>query len=167
MANLIIPITDHNADGVCTVQYQIKWRLDSSPEWVAEDVQYESPIAINNLADNTDYVIEITRQCCDGSASTPVTISVTTTTLTAPTSFTATQDGADVDLDWDDYVGAANYEWQRADDANFTTGLTDPAVTAVSNATDTAVPVGTYWYRVRALIGDVYTEFATDSITVS
>lgn len=167
MANISIPITDHNADGVCTQQYLVKWRLDSSPEYIGSDTQYESPIVLNNLTDGATYVIEITRQCCDGSTSTTASVTFDTTALEAPEGFTATQDGADVDLDWDDYVGAANYEWQRADDINFTTGLTSPVVSAVSNATDTSVPVGTYWYRVRALIGDIYTDYATDSVTVS
>lgn len=167
MATLTIPITNHNEEGVCTQSYGLTYKFDGAAEILFSRIYYTSPIVLDNLAEDNSYEVTITRTCCDGSSSIPTVFVVSTVVLVAPTGFNAVQSGANVNLDWDDYTGATAYEWQRADDSGFTTNLTDIETVAVSNATDLAVPVGTYWYRVRAVKGGVASEWATDSVTVA
>lgn len=167
MATLTIPITDHNTEGVCTQQYSVSYKFDGASEILWTGVFYTSPIVLDNLGDDESYEVTVTRLCCNGSVSTPTVFVVSTVILVAPTGFTAVQAGANVNLDSDDYTGATAYEWQRADDVDFTVNLTDIASVAVSNATDLAVPASTYWYRWRAIKGGVASEWAIDSVTVS
>jgi hypothetical protein len=167
MATLTIPIPNHNEDGICTQFYTVSYKFDGATEVLFSGVFYTSPVVLNNLGDDESYEVTITRNCCNGSVSDPTVIVVSTVVLVAPASFTAVQSGANVDLNWDDYTGATAYEWQRADDSGFTTNLTDIETVVVSNATDLAVPVGTYWYRVRAIKGGVASEWETDSVTVA
>lgn len=166
MANIIIPITDHNADGVCTVQYDIRWQYSGTGVWLGSDTQFDSPIVLNNLSNNTAYDIEITRNCCDGSLSTPVTFTVDTTPLSAPTGLTPTQVGGDVELQWDDYPSATSYEIQRADDSGFTVNVQN-YTSGTSDYTDSTPPAMLLYYRVRAIVNGVASAWANTSITVT
>lgn len=158
-----IPIADH--DTACTAFYLVEYKLTGDPGYTFSQQYFDSPIVVNNLADTSSYDFRITRQCCNGATGTPTTFTVDTTPVAVPTSFNAVQDGADVDLTWDD-MSVDEYEWQRATDAAFTTGLTDIATVVPNMATDLAVAAGTYWYRVRSVLNGIVSDWATDSVTV-
>lgn len=166
MATITIPITDHNTEGVCTQFYTVRYKFDGASEWQFNGSFLTSPIVINNLATDTLYNFEVTRTCCDGSSSTPATFDVDTTEIVAPTSFNVVQDGVDVDGTWTN-MGVDDYEWQRATDSGFTTGLTAVFSTGGTNSfTDLAPGAGTFWYRVRSVVDGVAGLWATDSVTL-
>lgn len=79
----IIPILDHNTDGVCSLYYTVRYKLRANASWTTLNQQqpqlYGSPaqycFILDALVDNTDYDVEITRHCCEGVNSTPVTTS--------------------------------------------------------------------------------------------
>lgn len=166
MKSISIEITDH--DSVCTDYYQVEYKLATEAGYTLGANQFESPIQINQLEDDALYNIRITRFCCDGNFSTPLTFNVTTSELDAPENFAVVQDGADVDGTWDAVAGATNYVAQRADDAGFTTNLTDVYSGAANAFTDTGMSAGTYYYRVKAqATGQPDSDWATDSVIVT
>lgn len=78
----IIPITDHNAPGVCTSFYAIRLKQTSDMNFTQLSNQYgtlygspaEYCIILDNLDDGIEYTLEVTRYCCEGTNSAPVTI---------------------------------------------------------------------------------------------
>jgi len=74
-----IPITDHNTGGICTNYYMVRYKADSESSWkIMNPNIFTPPVVINGLSASTNYSVEITRYCCDGNQSNPVTITVTT-----------------------------------------------------------------------------------------
>ncbi len=75
---ITIPVTNHNADGICTIHYKVGYKLTS------EDLYTEMPpvlgdtIEIANLAADATYNIRIIRFCCDGLQSAPLLLEVNT-----------------------------------------------------------------------------------------
>lgn len=82
-----IPITDHNDGSTCTAKYSVRYRLTSGGGWTVLADQYGtlygSPAAwvveIDNLADDVEYEVGITRTCCAGTVSDEALITFTTT----------------------------------------------------------------------------------------
>jgi hypothetical protein len=74
-----IPIADHATDGICTNYYVVRYKPTSSPTWIVVSPNpVLSPITLTGLAPSTTYDLEVTRYCCDGIASTPLTSTFTT-----------------------------------------------------------------------------------------
>lgn len=62
-----IPITN---DGVgCVAYYEVAYRVTGAANYTVMEPQVDSPIVINNLADDTEYDYKITRVCCDNTRS--------------------------------------------------------------------------------------------------
>lgn len=165
-ATIVIPITDNNADGVCSLGYIVQYRFNGGTEWLYNDTFLTSPIVLENMAEGQEYEISVTRQCCDGSTATPSIFVVSAEGLPEPTGLTPSQLGADVQLNWDDYADADSYEIQRADDIGFTTNVHN-YTSPTSNYTDTASPAMLLYYRVRAIVNGVASAWANTSITVT
>lgn len=163
---ITIPITDHGTPGVCSVYYSVEYQLNGDTGWT-ETTTYEPPVVLNNLLDDAEYNIRITRQCCDGVRSTPLLLTVNTTILAAPAGFTATAGDVEVVLDWDDVTGAEAYVLERAEDAAFTVNLTEVYNDTTSGYTDTSVVNDTtYYYRVKATATyHADSEYSTDNAT--
>lgn len=158
-----IPISDHDSE--CTAFYLVEYKFTGDPGYTFSQQYFDSPIVVNNLADAASYDFRITRQCCNGATGTPTTFTVDTTPVPVPSLFSATQDGADVDLAWTD-MSVDEYELQRVTDVDFTTGLTELYTGATNSFTDLAVPAGSYWYRVRSILNGVASEWIVDSLVV-
>jgi hypothetical protein len=88
MARRIIqPITDHNDGTTCTLYYGVRFKLSSDSAWTDLGNVYAeetgSPpywaIIIDNLEDDVNYDIEITRYCCEGTVSAVATDTILTT----------------------------------------------------------------------------------------
>jgi len=77
--NVSIPITDHNDGDSCTTQYNLRLRLTSTDAWQALAPQYDSPIVLDNLNDDVEYQLGVTRVCCDANPSAETFITFTTT----------------------------------------------------------------------------------------
>lgn len=87
---LKIPITDHGTS--CSNGYYVRYKPSASMNWISlqglQQVQGEiispSPLTIeyslyiSPLSDSTQYDIEVTRECCDGTAGIPTTDTYTT-----------------------------------------------------------------------------------------
>lgn len=145
-----IPITDHNATGVCTALYRVQYRKSGDAGWNSTE-HITQPIELTNLEDDTLYEVNITRQCCDGVESVALTMNIDTTILDVPQNFGATPADGQVGLDWDDVTGAEGYVLERATDSGFTTALTEVYTGSTSSYTDTELTNGTtYYYRVKA-----------------
>lgn len=160
---ITIPIEDHDSN--CTQYYLVEYKYEGDASFFYSQRHYDSPIVLVNMEDDTSYTVRITRYCCNGSAATPTEFTFTTTVVTPPTGFGATQDGADVDLEWDN-MSVDSYEVQRATNSGFTTGLTDVYAGSGITTTDVAPGAGTKYYRVRSVEGGVASEWATTNITV-
>lgn len=147
---ITIPITDHDAAGVCTAQYTVQYRKSGQTGWNTNTTLLQ-PIEITNLEDDTLYEVRVIRECCDGIVSAPLNMNVNTTILAAPTNFDGTPADSQVGLDWDEVTGATSYTLERAEDTGFTTALTEVYVGATSSYTDIELANGTtYYYRVKA-----------------
>lgn len=73
-----IPITDHADPGVCTSFYRVQYRPSGAPFFNETANQYTTPVLIENLDASTDYEYQVTRYCCGGLVSTPVSGTFTT-----------------------------------------------------------------------------------------
>lgn len=145
-----IPITDHENEGVCSINYTVAYKRSGDINWTSETF-FIPPFVFNNLEDDTAYDFRITRNCCDGLISAPLTLTINTTILTAPENFTATAGDQEVALSWDAVIVASTYTLERADDTLFTTNLTTVYIGANTNYADTGLNNGdTYYYRVKA-----------------
>lgn len=148
---ITIPITDH-ADN-CTAYYNVEYKLST-------DINYNSfkaftdRVVISNVLDTSVYNVRITRYCCNGSSSTPLVLSIDTTTdspvLDTPTGFGLTPGSVQIAANCDDVTDAENYVWEIATDPLFTAQY-QVFETAVSNKTITGLTSGTLYYvRVKA-----------------
>lgn len=71
---VFIDVTDHNADGVCSLYYTVRFKLTSESVWTT--LNYQQPVlsgsppvyylVIDNLSDDEEYNYEIIRHCCQG-----------------------------------------------------------------------------------------------------
>lgn len=80
MRVITIPITDDGT--VCNNGYIVQYKLASLPDSDFIRIVPDpiiSPIVIQNLEDDTEYTVRITRKCCDGSESDYTETDVTTT----------------------------------------------------------------------------------------
>lgn len=153
--NLSIPITDHNNGSTCTLSYSVRYRPSSSDNWTNVEPQYDSPLIISVLEDDTAYTVEVIRNCCNGLSSAPVTFEVTTTRLATPVDFIATPGNAEVELEWDIDPDAENYILDRATNSSFTSDLEEVfngfPLTNPANVLDTGLTNGVlYYYRLKA-----------------
>lgn len=161
---ITIPITD-TPD--CVAYYLVEYKLAGSDGYEFSQQYFDTPIVLDNLLDNTEYEIRITRYCCNGVSATPVDITVNTAVIPAPASITLNQVGANVDSSWPAVSGATVYQLQRATDAGFTTDLTDLYEGGLLAYTDVSPGGGTFWYRVRASNGGYYwSAYVSDDITL-
>jgi hypothetical protein len=76
---ITIPITDHETEGVCSIYYRTEYKLTTEGGYHLLPDVYTPPVVINNLVDDTEYDVRITRFCCDGSQSVPLELTVNTT----------------------------------------------------------------------------------------
>lgn len=83
--NVTIPIPE---DGNCVDYYTILYRIVGNVNWVTSpDNPYltNSPV-LRNLQDDTQYEVQIVRNCCGGLQSEPFTFEIDTTSITSPAS---------------------------------------------------------------------------------
>ena len=166
MVNVSIEIADHDTE--CTSYYQVEYKLPSDPNYTPGANQFDSPIVITNLQSDTVYEFKITRFCCNGQYSTPLTFTRSTSPLDTPTGFTATPGDTQITLTWDDMADATNYIIDRADDSGFTTGLTEVYNGAhVASHNDTGLTNGQqYYYRIKSQAsGYADSDYAYDDAT--
>lgn len=73
---ITIPVTNHEAEGVCTTYYRVQYKLNTEPGYAEMPPVYGDSIEIPNLAADATYNIRIVRRCCDGleSAATELTV---------------------------------------------------------------------------------------------
>lgn len=160
-----IPFTD-TPD--CQAYILVEYKLTGETGYSFSQQYFTNPAVIDNLADDTSYDFRVTRYCCNGVASTPVTFTFDTTPIDEPVGFSATQVGADVDLDWTAVTDATGYQVQRATDVDFTMDLTEVYEGALLTYLDLSPNAATYWYRVRTLrTGFGASDWNTTTITVS
>lgn len=154
MIGLSIEITDDGS--VCTSRYQVEYRKVTDAGYTQAPDAFESPIEIYNLQESTEYVIRITRTCCNGNVNTPLTFNRITgsSSLEAPENFVATAyAGEEIELTWDNDPAAETYVIDRATDAGFTTALTEVYNAAYGTGTYLDAPLTatvTYYYRIRS-----------------
>lgn len=68
----------------CTQYYIVEYKPSFQENWLRLlPNPMDSPFTINNLLDDTEYNLRISRVCCDGNQS-PAAISTFDTTLTSP-----------------------------------------------------------------------------------
>jgi putative cell wall-binding protein/fibronectin type 3 domain-containing protein len=106
----------------------------------------------SGLSPNTTYYYKIMAYNSLGSSSYSSIVSATTTAagvLPAPTNFTASASGADVNLSWDSVDKAHTYQVLRSTSAGGTYSII--VTTSSTSHKDTPSPAGTYYYKVRAL----------------
>lgn len=151
MKNVSIPITDDGAQ--CNAEYLVEYKLSGDTGYtVAPGIFTSSPIVINNLQEGATYDIRITRNCCDGQVSPPITTQVTTSLL-PPENFTATPFvGEEIELTWDNDINADTYEIDRALDSAFTMSVTNIYSGAyTASVLDAPLTAGvTYYYRIKS-----------------
>lgn len=154
MANkyIQIPITDH--DDNCSTYYLVEWKLNADVGYNTTNWTAAPPIIINNVLDNSTYDVRITRFCCDGSQSSPLVLSIDTTsdspTLATPTGFTFTAGVEQIVADCNNVVNADEYVFDIAEDDEFTVNF-QQVVSATSDNTFTGLTAGTVYYgRVKA-----------------
>lgn len=70
-----VPINDPNPD--CVQYYIVEYKAPSDIGYTTAPVAYSSPAVIDGLIDGVTYSIKITKVCCDGNLSTPVTTNYT------------------------------------------------------------------------------------------
>lgn len=173
---IIIPITDH-ADQ-CSLYYLVEWKLTTASGYNQEKqflTETENNIIIDDVLDNTEYDVRITRYCCNGGISAPLVLLVDTTTtspvLSAPAAFTLDPTSPPVAgsmfADWTVAANADEYIVEVSDTSDFiviveTATVNDPT----SSATITGLTSGnTYYGRVKArAVGYVDSDWSnTDS----
>lgn len=164
MVNISIVITDDGTE--CTDYYMMEYKLPSDAFYTEAPRQFESPVVFSNLQSDTLYNFKITRFCCNGQYSTPLTFNRTTEALDAPTGFTATPGDTEVILNWDDMAGADNYVLEMDTLADFSTATVIDEGT-VSGYTKTGLVNGTpYYFRVKQQqTGFPDSEWSDDSAT--
>lgn len=148
---ITIPITNHNADGICTSYYLVEYRINGEPGYSFSQQMYTSPVVLDNMQDDTLYDFRITRGCCDGVSSTPLIFQLMTTFLDTPEDLDAIQASGDAEMTWDDMPDAESYQLQRATNSGFTTDLVTVYTGTDNEYTDEELAPGTYYYRVRSL----------------
>ncbi len=82
-----IPVNDQNTGDVCTAFYTIRIRLTADGGWTSLPDQFgelvDSPayyaIVLENLDDDVEYQVGVTRHCCEGTQSDEVFSTFTTT----------------------------------------------------------------------------------------
>lgn len=75
---ITIPITDHEDEGVCTIWYDVTYKLNTEVSYTQMLPVYGDTIEIDNLAADAEYNIRITRNCCNGSQSTAAELTIET-----------------------------------------------------------------------------------------
>lgn len=71
-----IPITDH-ADN-CTSYYLVAYKLHDAGSYTSLPYQFTDTVEITNLQDSSTYDVQITRYCCNGLQSDPLSLTLTT-----------------------------------------------------------------------------------------
>lgn len=74
-----IPITDHNADGVCTIRYKVRYKsnLDTGYTQLNPD-PVDSPVEIFGIPADLILDVRVARFCCNGLLSDESSITVNT-----------------------------------------------------------------------------------------
>lgn len=147
-----IPITNHGAS--CTSYYFVEWKLTTDTGYNTMIWAVEPPIRIEPLLDNSMYNYRITRFCCNGSQSAPLTGSFDTTTdspqLDQPLNLTLTPGTETINADCDDVANADEYVFQIADDDEFTVNMNE-FIAAISEYDFlNLISGGVYYVRVKA-----------------
>ncbi len=148
---ITIPITDH-ADN-CTAYYNVEYKLSTETAYNSFKA-FTDRVVLNNVLDTSVYNVRITRYCCNGSSSAPLTLVIDTSTdspvLDTPTGFSLTPGDTEIAANCDDVTDATNYVWEIATDPLFTV-MYQSFTTTVSNKTITELTNGTlYHVRVKA-----------------
>ena len=161
-----IPITDHDAEGICATSYSVEYKRTGDINW-ASKIYSDPPLVVSNLEDDIEYMFRITRNCCDGVLSTALELTVNTTILAAPANFTAPPEDSGVVLTWDAVTGADGYVVERAEDAAFTVSLTTVYTGSSVSYPNSGLTNGTtYYYRVKATaINHADSAYTTVSVT--
>lgn len=73
---ITIPVTNHEAEGVCTMFYRVSYKMNTEGNYTELPPIYGDSIEILNLAADATYNIRIIRKCCEGleSAATELTV---------------------------------------------------------------------------------------------
>jgi hypothetical protein len=159
---ITIPITD----GECATSYAIEIKRTSDTLYQPLDNQLSLPIVIDGLEDYQDYDVRITRRCCNGINSAPITISVTGM-VPMPSNFQLSDmGGGSVYMEWSPVDGAEEYTVIRDTDPSFSS----PVVIyngALTSHTDTVLSSGIYYFAVKAsTTGKVDSDYLVKSIKI-
>lgn len=88
--------------------------------------------------------------------------------MNVPTSFSATLDGVDVDLTWNDTnSNETGYRIERSDDSGATWDAVTVTSAGATSYTNTSVPADSYIYRIRAEKSGGQSAWVTDTVEVS
>lgn len=147
-----IPITDHGS--TCTSYYLVEWKLSTDTGYNTMNWAVEPPIIINNVLDASTYNVRITRFCCDGSQSVPLTLNVDTSSnspqLDQPLNLTLTPGTETINADCDDVANADEYVFQIADDDEFTVNMNEFIAAMSEYDFLNLISGGVYYVRVKA-----------------
>lgn len=171
MANLRtlnIVITDHNAPGVCTQGYLVQKKATGDPGFTLVNTQYDSPIVITGLAENTQYEISIQRICCDGSSQAAQIIEYNTLPLSDEIEGLAfTPASESIVINWDDFTGADGYVVYQSETNDINTAtLIYNGATSGHTAIDLE-PSTTYYFWIAAYDGDQFSAFEAGNSTTT
>lgn len=167
MKKIFIKDSLFNDGNTCTASYSILIKRFDAANYQSLPIQYQSPVVIDNLEEDTPYNVKITRTCCGGVASSEITLNFTTTEVDAPTLSASPGDDL-VDLNWDDISGADGYSLERGLEADYSDAV-EIYNGVPSMYSDTGLTGGTtYYYRVRAYqTGFLASAYSNDSATPS
>lgn len=147
-ARIVIVLSDHSDN--CTLRYEVVYKLSTDEGYTPAGNFFGDTIEIPNALADTTYDVKVTRYCCDGNISVVYSAEVDTTILTPPTTFAGTPADTQVTLNWDAMTDADNYVVEMADDAEFTTNLTEIYSGSTNSYVKTELVNGTeYFFRVR------------------
>ncbi len=148
----------------CIDYYQIEYKLNTSAGYTLAENQYTLPLYLYNLEDDANYDVRITPFCCNGQYGTPLIFVVSTTSLVAPTNFTATAGDTEVILDWDDMADADNYIVEMGQVSDYSDAVQIYSG-SVSGHTETGLINGEeYFFRVKQQrTGFPDSDWSTDS----
>lgn len=152
MTNVEVVIEDDGTE--CTSYYQVWYKLNTDSSFTQIANQFASPIVFANMPDGMEFTGRVIRHCCNGQYSNPIEFPFTTADdgLPAPANFTAsTIYTNEIELTWDEVIGATNYIIDRAEDAGFTVGVTEVYNSSYGTGYYLNAPVtGVYYYRIKA-----------------
>lgn len=155
MTNVEVTIDETGVD--CTSFYQVWYKLNTDSSFTQLPNQFMNPIVYPNMPDGMEFTGRVVRHCCNNQYSNTYEFPFSTAGdgLPAPANFTASTTFAnEIELTWDEVIGATNYIMDRAEDAGFTIAVTEVYNAPYGTGTLVQSPLtGTYYYRIKAQAG--------------